>query len=104
MKTLNFEWLDGLGLGGLSSEEKRSLMLSVIGELQSRVGERLAEGLADEQLEQFHALMEAGDEQGAKQWLEESAPDYKQTVQAVLEEIEEELRSRSKDVLEARRS
>lgn len=103
MVSLDFEWLDGLGLGALSEEDKRSLLRSVYEELETRVGARLAEGMTLEQLLEFEAFMDAGDQQGAKQWLDDNAPDYKKIPPVVLDEIGEELRSRSDELLQDRR-
>lgn len=102
MISLDFEWLHGLGLGALSEEDKRSLLRSVYEELETRVGARLAEGMTLEQLLEFEAFMDAGDEQGAKQWLDDNAPDHTKIPQVVLDEIGEELRSRSDELLQDR--
>lgn len=49
-------------------------------ELESRVGARLSIGLSDAQLDEFEALVDADNEDGASQWLTDHVPHYPQIV------------------------
>lgn len=49
-------------------------------ELEGRVGERLSVGLSDAQLDEFEALVDADNEDGASQWLTDNVPHYPQIV------------------------
>jgi hypothetical protein len=49
-------------------------------ELESRVGARLTIGLFDAQLDEFEALVDADNEDGASQWLTDHVPHYPQIV------------------------
>ena len=100
--SLDFQWLDDHGLGALSQDDKQSLLAAIYEELELRVGIRLSEARTSEQLAEFEALMAAGDEVGAKQWLDTNKPDYTEVAPAVLAEMGEELRSKAEEVLERR--
>lgn len=102
MISLDFQWLDEHGLGALSRDDKQSLLAAIYEELELRVGIRLSQAMTSEQLAEFEALMAAGDEVGAKQWLDTNKPDYTEVAPAVLAEMGEELRSRADEVLERR--
>jgi len=49
-------------------------------ELESRVGARLTIGLSDAQLDEFEALVDADDDDGASHWLSDHVPHYPQIV------------------------
>ncbi len=99
MISLDFEWLDNHGLGALSQDDKRSLLAAVYEELELRVGVRLSQAMTGDQLAEFEALMDAGDELAAKQWLDMNMPDYTKIAPAVLGEMGAELRSRADEVV-----
>ena len=102
MISLDFQWLDDHGLGALSRDDEQSLLVAIYEELELRVGIRLSEDVTSEQLAEFEALMAAGDEDGAKQWLDTDKPDYTEVAPAVLTEMGEESRGRTDEVLERR--
>ncbi|MEQ7845787.1 DUF5663 domain-containing protein [Nocardioides kribbensis] len=64
----------------LTEDQIQELMLKAYGELELAVGEALSYGLSDEQLLEFEALIDAGDDLGASRWLEENRPDYRTVV------------------------
>ena len=56
-------------------------------ELGLRVGSRLSEGLDDTLLDEFEQLVDAGDDNGAKAWLDGHVPDYSTVVSEELEHL-----------------
>jgi hypothetical protein len=49
-------------------------------ELEQRVGERLSIGMSDSQLNEFEALVDAEDQEGATRWLTTHVPRYREIV------------------------
>jgi hypothetical protein len=75
MFQLDDKFLEELGVGSLPDEEKRTLLQHIYGELEERVGGQLAEGMTDEQMDEFDAIMQR-DEAKVRQWLNENQSDY----------------------------
>lgn len=86
MITLDEEFLAGLGLGDLPCDDQRGLLEAIYQQLELDVGLRLTERLSREELQEFNALMDAGDEDEALAWLQLHAPDYQELVRAALDE------------------
>lgn len=91
MFQLDDTFLQGLGLGDMPEEQKEAFLQHLYEELELRVGTRLSEGMSNEQLKQFEALIDANDEQGALSWLETNRPNYKQVVEEELEKLRQEV-------------
>lgn len=64
---------------GFDEEAVRELVALTEERLEANVGVRLAEGLTDEQLDEFEQVLE-DDHEAALHWLEQNCPDYRQTV------------------------
>lgn len=79
------------GLMDLSIEARRSLELLIDETLEFRVGSLLAEEMTDEQLDEFEAFIDADDEEGALEWLNENFPNHKFVVRDVVEALVVEL-------------
>ncbi|MEN4476187.1 DUF5663 domain-containing protein [Mycolicibacterium cosmeticum] len=69
-------------LPDLTADELESLSATVFSELELRVGQQLTDGLSNVELEEFSALVDAGDEQASTAWLAEHRPDYQDVVAA----------------------
>lgn len=76
MFQLDDNFLKDLGLDNLPEEQKQAFLQHIYDELELRVGTRLAEGLSDEQLEQFEALV-ARDQEVVQSWLASNVADYR---------------------------
>ncbi len=89
MYQLDDKFLDDLGLSSLPEEQKKPFLQHIYDELQLRVGERLSEGLTDEQLDEFEAIIDHKDEV-VNPWIERFAPDYRQqeTFQRLITELD----------------
>ena len=69
-------------LPDLTAAELESLSATVLSELELRVGQQLTDGLSNVELDEFSALVDAGDEQASTAWLAEHRPDYQDVVTA----------------------
>lgn len=75
MFQLNDDFLKELGLGDLPADQKQAFLEHIYGELETRVGVRLSEGLSDAQLQEFESFMDR-DEMKVREWLTAHVPDY----------------------------
>lgn len=67
-------------------------------ELELNVGRALASKLTDQQLEEFEQLIDAGDDSGSSQWLDECCPDHREVVKAQFEMLKKTLASRMDEI------
>ncbi len=88
MYQLDDKFLEDLGLGDLPEDQKKPFLQHIYNELELRVGTRLSEGLTDEQLDEFEAIIDHKDEV-INPWMESHAPDYQQqeAFQRLIEEL-----------------
>lgn len=77
MFQLNDDFLKELGLGDLPTDQKQAFLEHIYGELETRVGVRLSEGLSDAQLQEFESFMDR-DEAKIRGWLGTHVADYAQ--------------------------
>lgn len=77
MFTLDEKFLEELGLSELTNDEKDELLQSVYKEVESRTGERLTEGLSDDELDEFGCFVDHN-ELGMNGWFERNLPEYKE--------------------------
>lgn len=75
MFQLDDTFLQDIGLGTLPEEQKAAFLQHIYGELEMRVGTRLAEGLSDIQLAEFESLIER-DKEKVEEWVQKNIPDY----------------------------
>lgn len=75
MFQLDDKFLHDVGLDQLPEEQKQAFLQHIYGELETRVGFQLSEGLSDEQLAEFEDIIEKK-EGAVEAWLEKNAPDY----------------------------
>ena len=88
---LDNNFLESVGLADLSVDRKNAMLQHVYETLEMRVGMVLAAEMSYEQLDEFEAFIDAGDESGAPHWLEANFPNYKETVAAELEKLTAEI-------------
>ncbi|HET9411925.1 MAG TPA: DUF5663 domain-containing protein [Candidatus Saccharimonadales bacterium] len=91
MFSIDDDFLQSLGLGGLPDDQKQAFIQHLYEELELRVGTRLSDGMSDDQLAAFEKLIDANDETGALKWLESNRPDFKDVVADELEKLKEEI-------------
>ena len=110
MFKLDDNLLRELGLGDLPPQEKNRMLQHIYETLEMRVGMRLAEGMSNQQLDEFEKLMPTQTdtdemrkqkEQDALRWLETNFPNYKQVVADELEKLKGEIRIAAPQILAA---
>ena len=75
MFQLDDKFLQDLGLDQLPEAQRQAFLQHIYDELELRVGTQLSEGMSDEQLEQFEAIIDKN--QGViENWIAQYAPDY----------------------------
>lgn len=75
MFNLNEQFLEELGLGGLPDEQKKPFLQHIYAQLEKRVGEKLSDGMTEEQLDEFGAIIDHR-EDVVKAWVQSHVPDY----------------------------
>ncbi|MBC7868958.1 hypothetical protein H7X69_02145 [Candidatus Saccharibacteria bacterium] len=75
MFQLDDKFLTDIGLNDLPEEQKKAFLQHIYDELELRVGTKLSDGMSDEQLEEFEAIIDRKDEV-IRTWLEKYVPDY----------------------------
>ncbi len=94
-------FLGELGLASLPQAEKEAMKHHIYETLEMRVGMKLAQQMTNEQLDEFEAFINRGDEPGALKWLETNFPNYKQVVADELETLRQEVKSSAPQILAA---
>jgi hypothetical protein len=101
MFKLDDDLLKELGLAALPPDEKNKMLSHIYQTLEMRVGMKLAEGMTNEQLDEFEGFVERNDEAGALKWLETNFPNYKQVVADELEALKSEIKQAAPQILAA---
>ena len=83
-------FLDSVGLSGMPEEQKQSFLQYAQDQLEVRIGEKMSEGLSDDQLDEFERIID-NDQETVQKWLADLG-DYKtdETYQKLLENSEED--------------
>src|ERR1700744_1181915 len=93
--------LQDIGLGGLPTHKKDSLLKHIYETLEMRVGMRLADQMTNQQLDEFERYFEARDDAGAFKWLETNFPNYKDIVQQEFDKLKAEVAQSAPQILAA---
>lgn len=110
MFKLDDNLLRELGLGDLPAQEKNRMLQHIYETLEMRVGMRLADGMSNQQLDEFERLMplptdteetRKQKEQDALKWLETNFPNYKQVVADELEKLKGEIKMAAPQIMAA---
>ena len=75
MFQLDNNFLQDIGLNELPEEQKKPFLQHIYDELELRVGTKLSEGMSDEQLTEFEAIIDHKDDV-VSSWLAKYAPAY----------------------------
>ena len=86
----NEQFLQEMGLSSMPEEQKKKFLAYIQEELEIRIGERIAKGLTETQLNEFDMI---SDQSEATKWLEKNRPDYREIVARTIEEMKQEIRS-----------
>jgi hypothetical protein len=76
MFQLDEKFLQDIGLNDLPEDQKKPFLQHIYDELELRVGTKLSEGMSDEQLSEFEAIIDRKDEVVAA-WLQKYSADYR---------------------------
>lgn len=76
MFQLDDQFLQDLGLDQMPEEQRQAFLQHIYDELELRVGTRLSDGMTDEQLAEFEAIIDRKEEV-ISNWLAQNAPDYR---------------------------
>lgn len=75
MFQLDDQFLNDVGLGNLPEEQKKPFLQHTYDQLEYKVGIRLSEGMTDDQLTEFEAIIDRKSEV-ITPWLQANAPNY----------------------------
>ncbi len=88
-----------VGLDDLPDEDRELVKRTFYGTLESRTGMVIARRLNEDQLDEFEAIMDERDDEGALRWLEANVPDYRDVVREEFEKLKLEVRSQAPQIL-----
>lgn len=74
----------------MPEQEKQKFLEYIQEELEVRIGERIAKGLTEVQLNEFDMIT---DQAAATKWLEKNRPDYREIVHRTINEMKSEIRA-----------
>ena len=74
MFQLDDKFLQDLGLDQLPESQRQAFLQHIYDELELRVGTQLSEGMSDEQLEQYEAIIDK-DQNVIVSWIAQYVPD-----------------------------
>ena len=84
------QFLQEMGLSAMPEEQKQKFLDYAQEELEVRIGERIAKGLTEAQLNEFDRITDSAE---AARWLEKNRPDYREIVNRTIEEMKNEIRA-----------
>ena len=90
-------FLREVGLSAMPEDQKQAFLEYVEDELASRIGERIIQGVSDEELEKFEGL----DDIDALLWLKEHKPNFTEDVDQIIDELKAEIVSNRDKILAA---
>ena len=82
------QFLQEMGLSAMSEAKKPQFLAYAKTTLETRIGERISEGLEREKLREFDSLT---DPDMVLSWLEKNRPDYRAIVQNTISEMKAEI-------------
>lgn len=75
MFSLDDKFLEDVGLGSMPQEQKKPFLQHIYIQLEKKVGENLSDGMSEEQLGEFEAIIDRRDEI-VQPWLQQHVSDY----------------------------
>lgn len=86
----NEQFLQEMGLSAMPEEQKEKFLAYIKEEVEIRIGQRIAKGLTETQLNEFDMIT---DQAEATKWLEKNRPDFREIVTRTIEEMKAEIRA-----------
>ncbi len=81
-------FLKEMGLSAMPEDKKQDFLNYIQEELEVRIGQRIAKGLTEAQLQEFDSLT---DHREITDWLENNRPDYRDIVNRCIEEMKQSI-------------
>ncbi len=81
-------FLKEMGLQAMPEDKKQDFLNYIQEELEVRIGQRIAKGLTEAQLQEFDSLT---DHREITDWLENNRPDYRDIVNRCIEEMKQSI-------------
>ena len=81
-------FLKEMGLSAMPEGKKQDFLDYIQEELEVRIGQRIAKGLTEAQLQEFDSLT---DPREITDWLENNRPDYRDIVNRCIEEMKQSI-------------
>ena len=88
-------FLESVGLGSMPAEQKETFLQYAQDQLEVRIGEKMSEGLSDEQLDEFERIID-NDQATIDEWIAGSG-DYKND--AIYQKLSENMGGSDQDIL-----
>lgn len=79
-------FLKEMGLQAMPEDKKQDFLNYIQEELEVRIGERIAKGLSEAQLQEFDRLTDTAE---VAIWLEKNRPDYREIVTRTIAEMKQ---------------
>jgi len=89
---LDDKFLINVGLGHLSTDEKKQALEDVKTALEARVGVKLTQSLSDDQVNQFNDILSNDNLNIATEWMENNIPNYREVVMQELDAIVDQIK------------
>lgn len=96
MALIDEEFMEEVGLGGMSDVEKRAFMEQAREELEVRVGRQISNRLTPMQLSEF---MNIGGAREIADWLEANVPDFREVTAQVFQNFKNEISEQRQAIL-----
>lgn len=90
------QFMDEVGLADMSEDEKRAFMEHAEEELEVRVGQSIGAELSDAQMDESEQIT---DDNAAVAWLEQNAPNFRETVASVFQAFKRELQGERQQIM-----
>lgn len=90
------QFMNDVGLADMPEDEKRAFMAHAEEELEVRVGQSIGAELSDAQMDEFEQLT---DDRAATAWLEQNAPNFRETVARVFQAFKRELQGERQQII-----
>ena len=87
-------FLDEVGIHIVDKTERKAKLDAIYADLETRVGNTLANEMNEEELDEFETLADEGDEDKMLEWLEDVRPDYHKVVEMHYKIIRAELKAK----------
>ena len=84
------KFLQEMGLAAMPEDQKKAFLEYIQEELEVRIGERIAKGLTEVQLNEFDKITDPDE---AAKWLEKNRPDFREIVTRTINEMKDEIRA-----------